>query len=515
MALGRAQSHNHKSVMFYSDDEGETWSRPEDVQGALQGERHKAIYDPISGRLVITFREIILDYNKNGVIENNDWVAGDWVAWVGTYEDIMEQNEGQYRILIDEDWANNAKSGDTGYAGIVALPDGTIITNSYGHWDKDFSLSWGGGVTTDLCYIRQAKFKLADIDKALGIETPQPTDTDKSDLKALIDYAKSQQDNDDYEWLVDAVKTVFEEALENAEKVNDNPSATQTEVDNAYEALLEKVHLLSFIGGDTTELDTLYDSLKEFNGEGYTEESAKAMQDALKEAKDVLDRGGNALKEDIENALKGLKEAQEGLQLLPVNKTKLKALIEKANGYMEDADKYISVADLETMLNSANLIYNKADATQKEVEGAYQALLYAIFGLRETPNKDALKDLLGKVAKMDLSQYTEETAKAVKAAYAAAAAVMADSQADQAEVDEATEALKRAVKGLAVDEKDIKDKKDEKVSEKADNKVAGNTSGNTSTAKKSAKTGDAANAAIPVVAGFAAVLAAIIAWKKR
>lgn len=515
MALGRAQSHNHKSVMFYSDDEGETWSRPEDVQGALQGERHKAIYDPVSGRLVITFREIILDYNKNGIIENNDWMAGDWVAWVGTYEDLMEQNEGQYRILIDEDWANNAKSGDTGYAGIVALPDGTIITDSYGHWDKDFSLSWGGGVTTDLCYIRQAKFKLADIDKALGIETPQPTDTDKSDLKALIDYAKSQQGNADYEWLVDAVKTVFEETLEDAEKVNNNPSATQTEVDDAYEALLEKVHLLSFIGADTTKLDTLYNSLKEFNGEGYTEESAKAMKDALKEAKDVLDRGGNALKGDIENALKGLEEAQEGLQLLPVNKTKLKALIEKANDYMEDADKYISVADLETMLNSAIVIYNKADAAQKEVEGAYQALLNAIFGLREVPNKEALKDLLGKVAKMDLSQYTEESAKAVKAAYAAAAAVMEDPQADQAEVDEATATLERAVKGLAVDGKDIKDKKDEKVREKADNKIAQNTTGKTIATKKSANTGDAANAAIPAAAGLIAVLAAFLEWKKR
>src|SRR5699024_3023156 len=77
VALGRSQSHMHKSTMFYSDDEGETWSEPEDMQGALQGERHKAIYDPISERLLVTFREITLDYNNNGVIENDDWMAGD------------------------------------------------------------------------------------------------------------------------------------------------------------------------------------------------------------------------------------------------------------------------------------------------------------------------------------------------------------------------------------------------------------------------------------------------------
>ena len=40
--------------MFYSDDEGKTWSKPEEMQGSLAGERHKAVYDPISGRLLIT-----------------------------------------------------------------------------------------------------------------------------------------------------------------------------------------------------------------------------------------------------------------------------------------------------------------------------------------------------------------------------------------------------------------------------------------------------------------------------
>ena len=80
-----------------------------------------------------------MDYNKNGVIEDGDWMAGDWIAWVGTYDDLMKQNEGQYRILLDEDWAKSAKSGDTGYTGLVVLPDGTFVMDSYGHWDKEYS----------------------------------------------------------------------------------------------------------------------------------------------------------------------------------------------------------------------------------------------------------------------------------------------------------------------------------------------------------------------------------------
>lgn len=167
IGLARSQSHNNPSTLIYSDDEGETWSKPMDLPGSLAGERHKAAYDPISGRLVITFREIKYDLNGNNQFDgSNDWTCGEWIAWVGTYEDLMEQNDGEYRILLAEDWSNNAKSGDTGYAGVVVLEDGTFIMDSYGHWDKDFSLSWPNGVTTDLCYIKQAKFKLGEIENA-------------------------------------------------------------------------------------------------------------------------------------------------------------------------------------------------------------------------------------------------------------------------------------------------------------------------------------------------------------
>lgn len=170
VGLARSQSHNNPSTLIYSDDEGETWSEPMDLPGSLAGERHKALYDPISGKLVITFREIQYDLNKNNQFDGgNDWMAGDWVAWVGTYEDLMEQNDGQCHILLCEDWANNRYSGDTGYTGFVVLSDGTFVMDSYGHWDKEFSQSWQGSdgsgynVKTDLCYIKQAKFKLADV----------------------------------------------------------------------------------------------------------------------------------------------------------------------------------------------------------------------------------------------------------------------------------------------------------------------------------------------------------------
>ena len=190
VGLARSQSHNNPATLIYSDDEGETWSRPMDLPGTLAGERHKAMYDPVSGRLVITFREILYDKNGNNQFDGaDDWVCGDWGAWVGTYEQLMNQEEGDYRLRLSEDWANNRYSGDTGYTGMAVLEDGTFILNTYGHWDKNFSQTAGMGVTSDLCWIRQAKFKLGEIENDRRMVSYEELESELADAKALLEKA--------------------------------------------------------------------------------------------------------------------------------------------------------------------------------------------------------------------------------------------------------------------------------------------------------------------------------------
>lgn len=89
-----------------------------------------------------------------------------------------------------------------------------------------------------------------------ALEALQKADqeADKADLEALIEYANSQKGEEEYQWVVKAVKEAFEKALADAEAVNMNESATQEEVDAAYELLLGRVHLLGFIGNPTTIL---------------------------------------------------------------------------------------------------------------------------------------------------------------------------------------------------------------------------------------------------------------------
>ncbi|EGT5619065.1 TPA: hypothetical protein I9094_000319 [Clostridium perfringens] len=151
--IARSQAKKNNSMIAFSNDEGETWTEPVELQGALMGERHKATYDPISGRLLITFREIIRDPKKTG--DKNDWIAGDWVAWVGTYDDLVHNREGQYRIRLMEDFTHSVKSGDCGYAGNEVLDDGTFVLTSYGYWEEDYNKP----------YIKSLRLNLNEIDK--------------------------------------------------------------------------------------------------------------------------------------------------------------------------------------------------------------------------------------------------------------------------------------------------------------------------------------------------------------
>lgn len=120
--LLRENSRQFNSFVTFSNDEGATWSTPQEVTGALTGDRHQAIYGP-DGRLFISFRD------RTHV--SPTW--GDWIGWVGTYEDIVHGREGQYRVRL----MDNLEGADTAYPGVEILPDGTVVTTTYGHWTKN------------------------------------------------------------------------------------------------------------------------------------------------------------------------------------------------------------------------------------------------------------------------------------------------------------------------------------------------------------------------------------------
>lgn len=315
VGLARSQSHNNPSTMIYSDDEGKTWCKPIDLPGNLAGERHKAVYDPISGRLFITFRDIKFDLNGNNQFDGgSDWTCGEWTAWVGTYEDLMNLEQGDYLINLDYDWANSYYSGDTGYTGLVVLEDGTIIGDTYGHWDKEFSESWTGGTTSDRCYIRQVKFKLGAFEEAAGL-------VNKDALKAFVD----EHNPTAGEWTNESF-AAWTKALNDAKAVLDSKEMQQVQVDNALKALEDAFNSLKPAEGQTVNtsvlelvVNTSSNMTSGENAKHYTETALNAFRTAIDKAAAVLANAA-ASQADVDSAADELHDDLLNLRMLPDEK---------------------------------------------------------------------------------------------------------------------------------------------------------------------------------------------------
>lgn len=224
----------------------------------------------------------------------------------------MKQNEGQYRILLDEDWAKSAKSGDTGYTGLVVLPDGTFVMDSYGHWDKEYSENWTGGVTTDLCYIRQAKFTLGEIDLRAGLV----------DKTALGEAIEKYGNVDDSKYTEDSY-AAYKEVFENAKAVYESRKVQQIQVDDAVKALEDAYKELTQnkpVDPENPELEKARKALETKLAEAkgidqnlYTEETSRAFQKAIDNAEAVL-ADEKASLEALNGAFNGLVSAMDRLE---------------------------------------------------------------------------------------------------------------------------------------------------------------------------------------------------------
>ena len=167
--IARSNNKRYNSLISFSNDEGKTWSKPRFVPSALNGERHKADYTP-DGRLFITFRSIERSKEKlktNYEVKSRNWYSEGWVAWVGTFVDLKNGNEGQYRIKLAHTYLNNqtkpeiTANGDTGYCGNVVLEDGTVVTSTYGCFGEK------NADGTYKTYVVSKRVNLKDVDKLL------------------------------------------------------------------------------------------------------------------------------------------------------------------------------------------------------------------------------------------------------------------------------------------------------------------------------------------------------------
>ena len=142
--LLRENARRKNSHIIFSEDEGKTWSEPRELPLALAGDRHTGKYGT-DGRLFISFR-----CNSPTEKRKSRPFEGDWVGWVGTWDDLETGSNGQYSVRLKD----NKKGYDTTYPGVEILPDDTFVVTTYGHWSKG-----------EQPYILSVRFKLHELDQ--------------------------------------------------------------------------------------------------------------------------------------------------------------------------------------------------------------------------------------------------------------------------------------------------------------------------------------------------------------
>jgi CubicO group peptidase (beta-lactamase class C family) len=161
--LLRENRRRRESHVMVTTDEGRTWSTPRPMDRALTGDRHTAQYAR-DGRLVVTFRDVA----------EGSPTKGDWVAWVGRWEDLLAGTPGQYRVRIKD----NTNQWDSTYPGLERLGDGSFVATTYGHWEAG-----------QPPYILSARFRLEELDARSAFDGDRLARIDRY-LQAQVDSAR-------------------------------------------------------------------------------------------------------------------------------------------------------------------------------------------------------------------------------------------------------------------------------------------------------------------------------------
>ena len=260
---------------------------------------------------------------------------------------------------------------------------------------------------------------------------------DKTDLNNTIADAKSKT-KDHYS---DTTWANLQSVLAEAEKVTNNPTAKQSEVDHINEKLKAAI---AGLNTDKTELEKQLADANSKTASDFSPETWAALE-AAKNAAQTVEDNATATQTQIDEAAKKLKEA---IAALNVDKTKLQEQIKDAATKQEADYSPKTWNDFKNAEIKAKEINNQTTPLpkQSEIDAATKALQDAIKAL--AVDKTALQTAINTANSKRKEEYTTQTWKALEEALAAANTVNADDATTQSKVNVATEKLEQAIKNL-------------------------------------------------------------------
>ena len=201
---------------------------------------------------------------------------------------------------------------------------------------------------------------------------------DKTALKIAIELANAITDKD-LEKVIPVVANEFKAARDEANVIYNTASATQDEVNAAFDRLASVMQKLEFYVGDKTALKAFIDKVSDLDSTKYTETTWTQFDGALTAANGVYN-DVNAMQPEVNEAYTNLVTAFLNLRLIP-DKSLLEDLINQAEGLNSANYTKASFDGLTKALDEAKVVFENPNATQEEVDSAKATLEKAINSL--------------------------------------------------------------------------------------------------------------------------------------
>ena len=276
----------------------------------------------------------------------------------------------------------------------------------------------------------------------------EPPVVDKEALAALIAAALERIEAD----YTAETWAPFAAALACAQFIYDEDGFSQEEVDEAYDDLLSASNaLVQKQLVDKSLLALLLSAARNLEEADYTPETWAPFAVALDAAQAVYDNE-YATEEQVEEAFDNLSWVMVNLApaLPDVDKTRLEALLEEARQLEEKKYTAVTWQDFALALASAEEVYTEQNATQDQVDGAFDSLFAAMGALKLKPivDRSALEARLAEAALLNQSDYTTDSWSAFAAIRTSAQSVYSNAAADQGQINAALAELTIAIRNL-------------------------------------------------------------------
>ena len=316
--------------------------------------------------------------------------------------------------------------------------------DSYGHWDEDFSSQWNGGVTTDLCYIKLAKFKLGEIEN----------DNGRIDRTVLNDIIQKAQALEEDQYTLESFERLIEE-LHKAIEVSESDSSQQVQIDQAAEALNAAIAALVEVSDPVDQAsEAAVQALRNMVDKAIALGSDDAaLNEAITNAQAVLAKEAPTTTEVV-TALLDLSEAMQALNA-DESEDALRKDVQATIDFIKeniltnvDNVRPGKVQALKDAVAAAQTVVDDPDATADELKAANKAMTKAAQELWEIVSKAELNALITAAKGYLDGDYTAESLEALQAAIDAAQAVAGNDDATMAEVTQAITNLSDAIANL-------------------------------------------------------------------